>query len=179
MIHKLASRLNQISQWEHSWCEPFNRISHYLLVRWLFRAVSRLGNGIFWYSLMLALPLVYGPAAWQAVIHMIVAGLTCTAIYKWLKSGTERPRPFQLNHNLYISTHPLDQYSFPSGHTLHATAFSIVLLNYYPELAWLIAPFTALVALSRLVLGLHYPTDVLAGAAIGTLVSGLSLLLWN
>ena len=56
-------------------------------------------------------------------------------------------------------------------------AFSIVLLNYYPQLAWLVAPFTALVALSRLVLGLHYPSDVLAGALIGTIVSGFSLLL--
>ncbi len=177
MIHKLASRLNQISQWEHGWCVPFNRASHYHLLRWTFRGVSRLGNGIFWYTLMLLLPVMYGHAAWFVVLHMIAAGLSCTLIYKWLKNGTERPRPFTLNEQLFISTHPLDQYSFPSGHTLHAVAFSIVLLNYYPQLAWLVAPFTALVALSRLVLGLHYPSDVLAGALIGTIVSGFSLLL--
>ena len=51
----------------------------------------------------------------------------------------------------------------------------VVVLAYYPALAWLLLPFTALVAISRLVLGLHYPSDVLAGIVIGATISGLSL----
>jgi undecaprenyl-diphosphatase len=69
----------------------------------------------------------------------------------------------------------LDRFSFPSGHTLHAVNFTLVCSAYLPELAAPLAWFTAMVALSRPVLGLHYPSDVLAGAAIGTLVALASL----
>ena len=69
----------------------------------------------------------------------------------------------------------LDRYSFPSGHPLHAVSFSILLVSYYPGLAWLVIPFVVLVALSRLVLGLHYISDVLAGGLIGALLATASL----
>src|SRR3546814_10187080 len=70
---------------------------------------------------------------------------------------------------------PLDEFSFPSGHTLHAVAFSLVAVAHYPALAWLVLPFAASVAASRVVLGLHYPSDVLAATAIGSALAGLSL----
>jgi undecaprenyl-diphosphatase len=72
-------------------------------------------------------------------------------------------------------TAALDQYSFPSGHTLHAVNFTLICSAYLPELALPLAWFTAMVAVSRPVLGLHYPSDVLAGAAIGTLVAAVAL----
>jgi undecaprenyl-diphosphatase len=53
--------------------------------------------------------------------------------------------------------------------------FTLVALEYYPVLAWLTVPFTLLVAASRVALGLHYPSDVLAGAALGAIVAALSL----
>jgi undecaprenyl-diphosphatase len=65
----------------------------------------------------------------------------------------------------------LDTFSFPSGHTLHAVAFTLVACSYYPGLTAVLMPFTLLTAASRVVLGLHYPSDVLAGAAIGAAVA--------
>ena len=70
---------------------------------------------------------------------------------------------------------PLDEFSFPSGHTLHAVAFSVVAVAHYPVLAWLLVPFTASVAVSRVVLGLHYPSDVLAATGIGGALAAASL----
>jgi len=69
---------------------------------------------------------------------------------------------------------PLDAFSFPSGHTLHAVAFTLVALSYFPALAPVLVPFALLTAASRVVLGLHYPSDVLAGAALGAGIAGAS-----
>ena len=92
-------------------------------------------------------------------------------LYKLLKRGTARPRPcMTAGSGLRALVPALDTHSFPSGHTLHAVAFTLVLVPHYPPLAWALVPFTLLVALSRVVLGLHYPSDVLAGAALGALL---------
>jgi undecaprenyl-diphosphatase len=97
--------------------------------------------------------------------------------YKWIKGRTLRPRPYKANPGIQPFAAPLDHYSFPSGHTLHAVAFTLVAAAYYPFLAWVAVPFTVLVAASRIMLGLHYPSDVAAGAVIGGVIAGVSLAL--
>jgi len=129
----------------------------------------------FWYTLMLALLLAFGRSALQAVVHMIATGLVCTLLYKWLKQCTLRPRPYQVYQEIDCAGAVLDRFSFPSGHTMHAVAFTAIALFYYGWLAWLLLPFALLVATSRLVLGLHYPSDVMAGAVIAAVVSTLSV----
>ena len=71
-------------------------------------------------------------------------------------------RPCALSwRDIRVCVPSLDEFSFPSGHTLHSVACSVVLTAYYPMLGWVASPFTLLVASSRIVLGLHYPSDVL------------------
>lgn len=175
MSHKMCLYLNRFNQFDSSLCIRVNRSSQHLWVRLLFRLVSRLGDGVFWYSIMLGILLTKGEAGLQPVMHMLLVGLVCMSIYKWLKGKTLRPRPYEVHQDIWLTGRPLDRFSFPSGHTLHAIAFSLVMLAYYPQLFWLILPFTVLVALSRVVLGLHYPSDVLAGAAIGAQIALISL----
>ena len=70
----------------------------------------------------------------------------------------------------------LDRYSFPSGHTLHAVCFTTLVVGEFPDpWALLLIPFSLLVAISRVTLGLHYPSDVLAGGALGFALGGLAL----
>ncbi len=73
---------------------------------------------------------------------------------------------------------PLDRFSFPSGHTLHAVAFTIIASIHYPQLPFLLVPFTLLTAASRIVMGLHYPSDVLAGACLGAIIASASFLVF-
>jgi undecaprenyl-diphosphatase len=96
-------------------------------------------------------------------------------LYGALKRGTLRPRPYEVHAHIGAGSVPLDRFSFPSGHTLHAVAFTIVTLAYFPGLGLLLIPLTIAIAASRMALGLHYPSDVLAGAALGALVAGISL----
>ena len=167
--------LQQIKTWDMELCAFCNRRSRNFTVRSLFRLVSRLGDGVFWYVLMIVLLLQYQSAAIPAVFHMIIVGLIGTALYKFIKGKTLRPRPFNVYPAIVCVGKTLDQFSFPSGHTMHAVAFSIVAVSYFPALIWLVAPFSVLVGLSRPILGLHYPSDVLAGAVLGAVIAVTSL----
>lgn len=155
----------------------FNRACHRGAVRRFFMVISRLGDGWFWYALALLLPLVYGEAALAASLDMGLVGLVSVLLYKAIKARAGRARPKAVEPAILVGAAPLDQFSFPSGHTLHAVGFAIVVAYHYPLLAPMVATFTLLVALSRLILGLHYPSDVLAGAAIGAALALLVLTL--
>ena len=178
MNPKLRARLAALLRFDRAISARFSRTSARPPVRQFFRVVSWLGNGYFWYALMAFLVAWYDQAAWYPVLHMIIAGLSGTLIYKRLKKSTLRPRPFTVHREIAQGVAILDQYSFPSGHTLHAVTFAIVAAIYFPSLSWLVGSFAALVALSRLVLGVHYPTDVLAGVILGALIAGLSFLIF-
>ena len=142
-----------------------------------FGIISRLGDGVFWYALMLLLALVDGRHGRLAALQMAATGLTALMLYRLLKRWTKRPRPFRSCPGVIAHVPPLDEFSFPSGHTLQAVAFTVVALAWYPVLAPLLLSFTALIAASRVILGLHYPSDVLAAIAIGIGLGSLSLYL--
>jgi undecaprenyl-diphosphatase len=160
---------------ESAWCLRANRWGARHAPRTYFAIVSRLGDGAAWYALMAALVLVDGQAGLVAATHMAATGVVALALYTRLKRWTRRPRPCASDARIHAWVAPLDEYSFPSGHTLHAVAFTLVALAHYPALAWLLIPFAASVAASRVVLGLHYPSDVLAATAIGSGLAGASL----
>lgn len=173
----LPAAFARLDDMEVRLCLPVNATSRFAPVRWYFAVVSRLGDGIAWYALLALLPLVQG---WPAVVpslHMGLTALVGVVLYRVLKARLVRERPFASHAGVRMCLPPLDRYSFPSGHTLHAVAFTEMLAHYEPGLLWIVVPFAASVAASRVVLGLHYPSDVLAGGMLGWALAATSLTL--
>lgn len=169
-----SALFNRIDALELQFCLWLNRPCHSQAVQRFFSIISRLGNGVIWYVLMASLPFIDGNKGLETTVQMGMTALAGLLVYKILKDRLVRERPYFTHPGIKLGTAPLDKFSFPSGHTLHAVGFSIIAISYYPVLAWFLIPFTVLTAMSRIVLGLHYPTDVLAGAAIGTTMAWVS-----
>lgn len=163
-----ASRFFElVDQREFALCQAINRSLRFRPIKSYFHVVSKLGDGWFWYALILSLPLLEPETGPAFALMMTFTGLTCTLLYKALKHWLVRERPFISFPVIHCATPPLDRYSFPSGHTLHAVCFQVMLFTVLPGLAWAVLPFTLSVAASRVILGLHYPSDVAVGALIG------------
>lgn len=175
---KSALLFNRADRAERKICQRLNQIGASKNIRLFFRMISRLGDGVFWYCLMLLLPLFLGMQGLAILGHIVITGLVCVTIYSQLKNRLVRQRPFISWQDIEAHTAPLDLYSFPSGHTMNAVNFAVLFSFFYPPLLWLVFPFAILVALSRVILGMHYPTDVLVGAFLGATIACISLAIW-
>ena len=152
-------------------CVYLNHFSHSARIATFFKIISRLGNGAFWYFMRLLVLIMQGLIYTSQIVYLILGSTVATIIYKMLKIKTVRPRPYQVHQVIRLGEHPLDHFSFPSGHTLHAVMATTVLGYVAPLLLMLMLPFTVLVAVSRMVLGLHYPSDVVVGAILGGMMA--------
>lgn len=156
-------------------CEQGNQWLDNATVHLLFRIISRMGDGPFWYCMMLILPLFAGTYGLAVSFLMASSAWAGVTLYRRIKLRMQRPRPFAQHPHIYAGARVLDEYSFPSGHTLHAVAFMILLGGIFPWMLSILVPFAALTALARVVLGLHYPSDVLAGALLGAVIGSMTL----
>jgi undecaprenyl-diphosphatase len=169
------SKVLSLPGFDRRLCVVANRWGARRAVAAFFGVISRLGDGVFWYSLMGVLAVFGGWHGALAALQMLLTGGVALTLYRLLKRWTRRPRPFRSCNGVIARVPPLDEFSFPSGHTLHAVSFTIVALAWFPALAPVLLPFSALVAASRVVLGLHYPSDVLAAIGLGAILGGVSV----
>ena len=123
-----------------------------------------LGLGLLW---------LLGSSAWKSLALTLLAAILITAVLVLLiKFTVRRQRPPGAWGNIYRSTDP---HSFPSGHAARAVMLAVLSMHVGPSwLGWLLLAWSPLVGLARVAMGVHYLSDVLAGAFFGVL-AGFSL----
>lgn len=131
------------------------------------RLASKLGDGPLWVTMV---PLLWILVGGESAVHLLGSLATSGVLYRLAKKWTGRARPHVVCPEIRLLESPLDRYSFPSGHTLHALAATLVVSQEVPGAGIVLWPLTCAIALSRVALGLHYPSDVLAGAALGGVI---------
>ncbi|PTT47527.1 phosphatase PAP2 family protein [Aeromonas sp. HMWF014] len=154
--------MNKIQQWDlqvcricllHAYNRPQARIS---------RLISRTGDGPF-YAVLAALLWWQGETERELVRGALLAFAIELPLYLLLKNVLKRQRP----RGLPVFITPSDRYSLPSGHTAAAFLMATILATGFPLCAPLLFGWAALVGASRLLLGVHYLSDLVAGALLG------------
>jgi len=130
-------------------------------------AATRMGDGWLWYALGIILLLWGGPQRFSAVGAAGSAAIAGIIVFKALKLLSHRPRPCQLEPHCWSKVLPPDKFSFPSGHTMTAFSIALVLSYYYPSLEGTLLFLALSIGFSRIVLGMHFLSDVLAGIVLG------------
>jgi membrane-associated phospholipid phosphatase len=129
--------------------------------------LSNLGEGLGWVAGGAAIAMLGGPRGRRAGLATALASVTATyVVQRWVKPVFRRARPAVDRGALVVGVRPLD-HSFPSGHSASSFAAATALSIYYPKAAPVAFTLAAGVGLSRVHLGVHYPSDAAVGAAVG------------
>jgi len=140
------------------------------------RRISRSGDG-YLYVVIGAMIVALADNGDQFLKHILAAFLIERCSYWILKNSLRRKRPAEALPDFKSQITAADEFSFPSGHTSAAFLFvTLLVLHGGPLLAPLYL-WSAAVAMSRVYLGVHFPTDTVMGAALGTSIA-LSTAAW-
>ncbi|PTS79328.1 phosphatase PAP2 family protein [Aeromonas sp. HMWF036] len=154
--------MNKIQQWDLQVCRVCLLHGYNRQQARVSRLISRTGDGPL-YAVLAALLWWQGEAERELVRLALLAFAIELPLYLLLKNSLKRQRPVGLP--VFIT--PSDRYSLPSGHTAAAFLMATILVTGFPLWAPLLFGWAALVGASRLLLGVHYLSDLVAGALLG------------
>lgn len=156
------------------------------LFQWLFnkttgkdsnviRMISRSGDGHV-YLLLGALLWAFEPSHGALFLYTgLLAYALELPLYVMLKKLFKRERPCDVFKQMHAHVKPSDKFSLPSGHTAAAFLMATLLSHFYPAVGFFAYIWASLIAMSRILLGVHYPGDIVAGATLGITISILSI----
>jgi undecaprenyl-diphosphatase len=168
----IEARDHQVMRHVHHWRAP----------RWLrfwMLSATRLGDGWIWYSIGIALLIFGGADRYTALVTCIMAEGVAVTLFQFIKRTSKRKRPCQLEAHCWSKVLPPDQFSFPSGHSMSAFAIVVPLCIYYPELQVPLLMISLSIAISRIILGMHFVSDVVVGSMMGCVLGYASYLIFR
>ncbi|MBV9085316.1 MAG: phosphatase PAP2 family protein [Acidobacteriaceae bacterium] len=165
MLQFIATRDHKLMRKVNKWPAP-------KWVRLLAIGATRAGDGWLWYVTGLLVILFGGRNRFTATAAAGSAAAFGIGFFICLKKLSGRKRPCEIEPHCWARLLPPDQFSFPSGHTITAFAVAITLSEFYPTLLVILLFCAFAIAASRILLGMHFLSDVVVGAVLGT---GLAL----
>ncbi|MEO5923955.1 MAG: phosphatase PAP2 family protein [Bryobacteraceae bacterium] len=170
--------LTNLTFWAVVWVDTrdqqlMRKVNHWRAPKWMrlwMIAATRCGDGWLWLSLALLVVLFGGEHRMEALTAAVSAGAVGVAVFMKLKRMIGRKRPCALEPHCWAELLPPDQFSFPSGHTITAFSVTVALSVFYPEIQAPLYFCAGSIAASRILLGMHFLSDVIAGAFIGALL---------
>jgi undecaprenyl-diphosphatase len=147
----------------------FNRTISLPILDKFFSLITSVNNWYIAYVILLGISWTKGgkrgKIAFIGVILLIIA--SDQTGYRLLKELFARPRPCDILNDVITPVGCTGTYSFPSNHALNNFAAAFFFYKLFPKLKWVLFITAGLVAISRVYLGLHYPSDIIGGALIG------------
>jgi len=158
------------------------RVHRWRAPRWMrmwMLTATRMGDGWLWYSVGIVVLLFGGADRYTAFAASAVAEVGAVTLFQMLKKVSGRKRPCALEAHCWAKVLPPDQFSFPSGHSMSAFAIAVPLILLYPDfrIALLFAALS--IAASRIILGMHFLSDVVVGCVLGMMLGYGSFLLFQ
>jgi len=165
---------NQIQSNDH---RLMRRVHRWRPPRWfriLMIVATRLGDGWLWYALGLILVFFGGEHRFVALGAGGCAAFAGIALFRVLKRMSHRKRPCEIEPHCWAAILPPDKFSFPSGHSITAFGIALSIGLFYPDLQGCLLAAAFLIASSRIILGMHFLSDVLVGSTIGVVLGSIS-----
>ena len=159
--------VNRVTGWDAACVTSLLRLRSRSSVLKIFTLISHSGDGYLYPLIAVLIYLLVPSAGREFILAGAIAYTLETTLYKLLKNRIRRNRPCHAMSGVTNAVATMDTFSFPSGHT--AAAFGMTTLFYYffPLCAIAILLWACMIGFFRVYLGVHYPTDILAGTLLG------------